>query len=158
MTDTNALIEPLIEERIEIAAPPEQVWALVSDPARMAQFSPQVLKTVVRGGEVGLGTRTVNINRDGLKVWPTRSKVVRFEPAKEFAFRIKDNRTIWSFTLEPTATGTTLVHRRETPDGVSPISQTLVHRFMGGIPQFQVKLREGMQQTLAKIKAEAEKA
>ncbi len=158
MTDTNALIEPLIEEQIEIAAAPEEVWALVSDPARMSAYSPQVLKTIVRGGEVGLGTRTINVNRDGFKVWPTRSKVIRFEAPKEFAIRIKDNRTIWSFTLEPSATGTTLIQRRETPDGVAPISQQLVTRFLGGIPQFQVKLRQGMQETLQKIKAEAESA
>ncbi len=59
------------------------------------------MKTVVRG-PVRLGTRSYNLNRRGLLFWPTRSKVVRFEPHREFAFRVKDNRTIWSFTLEPT--------------------------------------------------------
>ena len=49
-----------------------------------------------------LGTTFVNINRRGALFWPTQAKVVRFEPHREFAFRIKENWTIWSFTLEPT--------------------------------------------------------
>ncbi len=96
----------LLEETIEIDADPAAVWALVTDLPRMATWSPQVVKTIVRGDGISLGTRTVNINRRGLLVWPTRSKVIRFEPEREFAFRIKDNRSVWSFTLEPIAGGT----------------------------------------------------
>ena len=151
-------IEPLIEETIEVAAAPEKVWSLVTDLPRMASWSPQVAKTIVRGGEVRLGTRTININRDGLLVWPTRSKVIRFDPHREFAFRIKDNKTIWSFTLEPTESGTRVIQRRETPDGISDVSLKLTNRFMGGTPKFQAELRKGMQQTLERLKADAEAA
>ena len=108
-------VETLIEESIEVDAPPATVWKLVTDLPRMASWSPQVVRTVVRGGPVQLGTRTVNINRRGVLVWPTRSKVVRFEPHRDFAFRIKDNKTIWSFTLEPTTAGTRVVQRRRPP-------------------------------------------
>lgn len=153
MTDA---VEPLIEETIEVAATPEKIWSLVTDLPRMASWSPQVARTIVRGGEVGLGTRTVNINRDGLLVWPTRSKVIRFEPHREFAFRIKDNRTIWSFTLEPTETGTRVVQRREAPDGISDASLRLTNLFMGGTTKFQGTLRQGMQRTLERLKADAE--
>ena len=55
---------------------------------------------------LGVGTRALNINRKGLLFWPTRSKVVVYEPHRELAFRIKDNATIWAYVLEPTATGT----------------------------------------------------
>lgn len=149
-------VAPLIEETIEVSAQPERVWALVTDLPRMARWSPQVLKTIVRGDGVGLGTRTVNINRRGPLVWPTRSKVIRFEPHREFAFRIKDNFTIWSFTLEPTASGTRIVQRREAPDGTSEISSRLVKAVMGGQVSFTEELRAGMRQTLSRIKAEAE--
>ena len=93
-----------IEASTEIDAPPAQVWALVSDLRNMARWSPQCVRTFVRGGgEVAQGSKMVNINRRGLLFWPTQSKVVRFTPEKEIAFRVKENWTIWSYTLEPTA-------------------------------------------------------
>src|SRR3546814_9738305 len=58
-------VEALIEESIEVNAEPGTVWALVTDLPRMAKWSPQVAKTVVRGGPVGLGTTAININRRG---------------------------------------------------------------------------------------------
>ncbi|MGZ4445643.1 MAG: SRPBCC family protein [Nocardioides sp.] len=155
--DPSAQIEPLLEETIEVAATPAQVWALVSDLPRMATWSPQVARTFVRGGgPVGLGTRTLNVNRRGLLVWPTRAKVVRFEPHTEIALRIKDNFTIWSFTLEPTETGTRIVQRREAPDGISSVSLRLTDSVLGGQRGFTEELRAGMRQTLARIKAEVE--
>jgi uncharacterized protein YndB with AHSA1/START domain len=157
MTEQKTDVEPLIEESIETTAPRVRVWSLVSDLSNMSRWSPQVVKTVVRGKPVQLGTRAVNINRDGAKVWPTRSKVVRFEPHREIAFRVKDNMTIWSFTLEETPSGgTRIVQRRETPDGTSAISDKLVDLVLGGQRDFQAALRSGMRQTLERIKAEAE--
>lgn len=151
-------IEPLLEESIEVDASPAAVWSLVSDVRRMARWSPQVLKTYVRGGgAVRLDTRTVNINRRGLLLWPTQAQVVRFEPQREIALRIKDNFTIWSFTLEPTdAGGTRIIQRREAPQGISNISLKLTDAVLGGQQSFTAELREGMRRTLTRIKAEAE--
>lgn len=150
-------VEPLIEESVEVAADPARVWSLVSDLPRLAEWSPQVVRSFVRTERpIQLGTRLLNVNRRGLLVWPTQSKVVRFEPHQEIAFRVKDNFTVWSFTLEPTATGTRVVQRREAPEGISAISSRLTKRMLGGVPSFQAELREGMRSTLAGIKASAE--
>lgn len=146
----------LIEEVIEVEAPPEAVWDLVTDLPRMASWSPQVVKTIVRGDGVRVGTKTININRRGPLVWPTRSKVVRFEPHRDFAFKILDNYTVWSFELEPTSAGTRVIQRREAPHGTSKISGFLVDKVMGGQDSFQLELRGGMEQTLERIKQEAE--
>ena len=153
MTDT----ETQLEQTVEIDAPPERVWALVSDVARMASWSPQVVRSFVRGKVVGPGTTFVNVNRRGLLFWPTNAKVVRFEPHRDFAFRIKENWTIWSFELEPTATGGTRVtQRRETPKGISGLSKRLTRIALGGQEPFTEELRAGMRQTLDQVKAEAE--
>ncbi|WP_107705101.1 SRPBCC family protein [Nocardioides allogilvus] len=155
MTD---LVAPLLEESTTIDAAPEKVWTLVSDLGRMSEWSPQVVKTIVRGRPIQLGTKMININRRGLLVWPTQSKVVRFEPQREVAFRVKDNFTIWSFTLEADgAGGTRLIQRREAPDGISNISRALTERMLGGVADFQVELGEGMRETLAKIKVAVER-
>lgn len=148
-----------LEETIEVAAPPAQVWALVSDVRRMASWSPQVVRTFVKGGRVEHGTRTVNLNRRGPLFWPTRAEVVRFEPHRDFALRIKDNLTVWSFALEPTPDGGTRVtQRRELPHGISGISLFLTRHVLGGQATFTAELREGMRQTLTRIRDEAEAA
>lgn len=148
-----------IEATTEIDAPPAQVWALVSDLRNMARWSPQCVKTFVRGGgEVKQGSKMVNINRRGPLFWPTQSKVVRFTPEKEIAFRVKENWTIWSYTLEPTASGgTRLTGKREAPDGISDLSVGLTKRVLGGTETFASELAAGIQETLGKIKADAER-
>ena len=150
-------IEPLLEESIEIAAPPATVWALVSDVARMSSWSPQVVRTIVWGRPVQEGTRFYNLNRRGPLFWPTQAKVVTCEPHRRFAFRIKENWTVWSFTLEPTDDGGTRVtERREAPQGISGVSRGLTRIALGGQQVFVEELRTGMRQTLARVKAEAE--
>ena len=90
-----------LEASIDVDASPEQVWKVVSDLKRMGEWSPQCKKMKVFGGDVRKGTTTLNINRKGLLVWPTTAKVVEFEPNKAIAFRIVENKTIWSYTLTP---------------------------------------------------------
>ncbi|MGO1166091.1 MAG: SRPBCC family protein [Janibacter sp.] len=151
---------PLLETETEIAAPPEAVWALIADPRALGGLSPQVLRTHIVGTQpVGLGTRTVNINRRGPLLWPTRAKVVRFEPTRDYAFRIKDNASIWSFELAPTATGgTRVIHRREAPTGTTKVSRMLQEKVLGGIDNFDRELESGMAQTLTRLKAAVETA
>lgn len=159
MSATDAPVQ--LEQSIEIAASPAQVWALVSDVRRMAQWSPQVVRSVVLGGSVREGASFVNLNRSGLLFWPTTATVVRFTPHADFAFRIPLNRTVWSFALEPVPVagvpGTRLTQRRETPEGISATSNALVGVAMGGSARFADELTAGMRQTLERIKAEAER-
>jgi uncharacterized protein YndB with AHSA1/START domain len=142
---------------ITIDAAPEKVWALVSDLPRMAEWSDQVVKTKVLGGEVKLGARFVNLNRQGWKYWPTTAKVVRLEQNADLAFRISENRTVWSFQLAGNGDGTTEVtHRREEPEGISGLSKGLTKAMLGGQESFRTELQAGMAGTLARIKAAAE--
>lgn len=157
MSETKQYAE--LEASIDVAAPPAQVWAMVSDIERMASWSPQVVRTTVKGGGVQQGTRFSNLNRQGLLFWPTKGKVVRFEPHRDFAFRIAENRTVWSFELEPLPDGGTRVtQRRELPDGISGLSIGLTKVALGGVASFTDRLRDGMRETLERIKAEAETA
>lgn len=149
---------PTIEESLEIAAPPEKVWSLVSELKNMPRWSPQTAKSFVRGGgPTRAGSRLFNINRRGLLVWPTQSKVVRYEPGREIAWRVKENFTVWSYTLEPTADGGTRVtSRREAPQGISDVSVRLTKIAFGGTDSFADELKRDMATTLGRIKAAAE--
>lgn len=160
---TRHLVMKQIEQTIDVAVPPAAVWSLVSDLPRLAQWSPQVVKSFVKGKQpIGQGTLLTNVNRRGLLVWPTHSKVVRFDPEREIAWKIKENGSTWSFTLAPTTVGgvagTHLVQRRDAPEGLSDISISLTDRFMGGQSTFQAELQDGMRQTLARVKQIAEQS
>ena len=91
-----AHVSKTLEASIDVEATPEQVWKVVSDLKRMGEWSPQCKKMKVFGGDVRKGTTTLNINRKGMLVWPTTAKVVEFQPNKAIAFRIVENKTIFT--------------------------------------------------------------
>ncbi len=154
MTDDRA---PLLEASIEIDAAPEQVWAMVSDIERMSSWSPQVVRSTVDGDEVGLGTTFVNENQQDDVVWPTNARVVRFEPPRDFAFKVKENRLVWSFELEPLPDGRTRVtERRECPDQITDLSLGFTDKYLGGVEAFTERQRAGIRETLERLKADAE--
>lgn len=145
-----------LEATVDISAPPERVWAVVSDLKRMPEFSPNTVRMVALGA-LRTGAWTVNLNRDGRKYYPTTSRIVRFEPNRAFAFRMNENATVWSYTLEPTESGTRLTERRDVPNGVRKPVRALIDAFLGGEQQFEANLVRGMNETLGKIKAAAER-
>ena len=150
--------EPLLEDRIEIAAPPARVWALVSDVCRMPEWSPQVTSTRLRKGfeRCEVGAEFTNLNHEGELEWTTHAEITRYDAERAIAFRVAENWVVWSFLLEPAEDGTVLTQRRETPDGISDLSLEWTDAFMGGQAAFTETMRAGMRQTLERIKAAAE--
>jgi uncharacterized protein YndB with AHSA1/START domain len=146
---------PLLQAEVEINAPVSKVWSLVSDLSRMPQWSPQcrVMKLL---GPLRPGTRTLNLNRHNLLFWPTTSVITEVVPERKLAFRIPINTTVWTYELEPTATGTRLVETRHAEKGVSAASTAITKAALGGVDTFETALLEGMNQSLARIKAAAE--
>lgn len=146
---------PILKAEIEINAPVAKVWSLVSDPSRMPQWSPQcrIMKAL---GPIRPGTRTINLNRRGLLFWPTTSVITEVIPERKFAFRIPINTSVWSYELEPTATGTRLIETRHAENGVTAVSTAVTKAALGGVDSFEQELLEGMSQSLARIKAAAE--
>ena len=150
--------QPILEESIEIAAAPETVWTLVSDVRRMAEWSPQVESTRLRGGaeQVADGVEFTNLNNNGTFQWKTHGTIIRLDNGREIAFRIKENWAIWSLRLEPTAGGTKLTQRRESPEGSPAATAQVIDTYLGGQDAFTQSMRDGMRQTLQAIKSAAE--
>ena len=146
---------PLLQAEVEINAPVSKVWSLVSDLSRMPQWSPQcrVMKLL---GPLRPGTRTLNLNRHNLLFWPTTSVITEVLPERKLAFRVPINTTVWTYELEPTATGTRLVETRHAEKGVTAVSTAITKAALGGVDTFETELLEGMNQSLARIKAAAE--
>ena len=148
---------PLLQTQIDIDAPVDKVWELITDTRRMPEWSPQCRKMKTLG-PLRQGTRTLNVNRRKRLYWTTTSTITEMIPQRKFAFRVNTNNTIWSYELEPTATGTRVVESRHAENGVKPASNFLVNMLFGGVPSFEDELVDGMNASLARIKAAAENA
>ncbi len=146
---------PLLQAETTINAPVSKVWGLISDLKNMPRWSPQcrLMKTF---GPLRPGAKTININRRKFLFWPTTSQITELVPEKKLAFRVNENGTVWSYELEPTETGTRLVETRHAENGVKAFSNMTVNALMGGVPSFERELVEGMNESLARIKAAAE--
>jgi hypothetical protein len=108
-------------------------------------------------GPLRQGTRTLNLNRRNRMFWTTTCTVVEVIPEKKLAFRVNTNRTIWSYELEPNGQGTRVIEIRHAENGVSAFSNLSVNALFGGTANFERELLEGMNTSLANIKAAAEK-
>lgn len=150
--------EPTIEESIHVNAPPQAVWDMVTDLRRMGEWSGQA-----RGGwwlsrrGPALGSRFLGLNRLGRARWVTTTKVIRFEAPSVFAFRTEQNRAVWVYVLQSDGNGgTTLVHRRELPDGRPAMARAVARMLFGGAAKYDSTVSPGMQNTLSNIKRIAE--
>lgn len=150
------MAERLLQAHIDINAPVAKVWALISDVNRMPQWSPQC-RMMRALGPLQEGTRTINLNRRNFLFWPTTSTVTEVIPEKKFAFRVNTNNTVWSYELEPTENGTRVVESRRADDGVKAAANFTADKLFGGVAGFERELVDGMNTSLARIKAAAER-
>ena len=142
-----------ISARVEMKAEPEAVWEVVSDLARMPEFSPELARAFVRGGP-GVGTRIIGLNRRGPVVWPTVSRVVRWEPGRAVAWKTRESGATWVYELEPTATGTSVTGRRVLPR--FSLGTSLLAPVIGGAAGHDAELAEGIRTTLERIRSAVE--
>jgi uncharacterized protein YndB with AHSA1/START domain len=150
--------QPLpITASVDVAAPLENVWAVVSDVRRMPEWSPELLSLFVVGRtKSGLGMNLVGLNRRGFAVWPTTSKVVRFEPNRAVAWKTRQSGATWTYELEATESGTRLTGRRD----LAAFTQgtTIFGPLIGGAAGHDNELAAGIATTLDRIKATIEAA
>jgi uncharacterized protein YndB with AHSA1/START domain len=149
------MVAPLLQAQVDINAPVARVWGLISDLRRMPEWSPQC-RWMKPFGPVRQGTRTLNLNRRNRMYWPTTCTVVEIVPAKKLAFRVNTNHTVWSYELQPTGGGTRVMESRHAENGVTAFTNLSVNALFGGTTNFERELLEGMNTSLAHIKAAAE--
>ena len=106
--------KPTVEVQIWIGAPPQRVWALVSDVELMPSMSPE-LQSVEWLDDVSgpaVGARFAGRSKhEALGEWSATSHVVEFEPGHVFAWAVGDPlhpTAIWRFRLEAKDGGTQL--------------------------------------------------
>lgn len=153
------------EVSLHIDAPPERVWRMVTDVTRMGEWSPACYRCewVGEPGRAEVGARFKGYNRQGPARWWTVCEVKAAEPGKVFEFATVDGTfsqgfrgremTRWRYDFEPDGIGTKVTESYELvayPWLLRPASFFL--RRQTGMR------RDGMLQTLERLRASAESA
>lgn len=143
---------------IEIAAPAERVYALVSDIGGMGRLSPECTGGRWLGGATGpsVGARFRGSNRRGLIRWWTTNRVVAADLPTEFAFVTRESGIRWGFHIEPIPTGVRVTQTRTEVRDRPFLARLFATVALGGVDAHDEEVREGMRTTLARLKELAE--
>lgn len=145
------------EVTVHVEAPPEAVYGVLTDVARMGEWSPEVYRAAWVDGATGpaVGARFTAWNRRfGFLRYGNTSTVVVAEPGREFAFvqgSVARFRMKWTYRLTPAGTGTDLTESWETGPGLGTAGAKAALP-----PRRRSNLRRGMTQTVTGMKAAAE--
>ena len=144
------------EATIEIDAPPQAVYALVSDIERMGEWSPETVGGRWLDGATGrVGDWFEGHNRSGEREWQRQCQVAEAEPGRAFTFvvgGVEANCTWWSYELTPTAAGTALTERWWIVNKTPAMQQATEEQFAARVELTKTMLVD----TLAAMKRTAE--
>jgi hypothetical protein len=142
----------------EIAASPDQLYAMVSDLPRMAEWSPEQERLEWIEGATGpaVGARFLghNMTGPGRRIkWKRRGTVRCTDPGRTFSFATEEGGvegTIWTYAFEPVAGGTRVTESYT-------VAKIPVWARILDVPLNRHKeLLQGMTSTLSRLKASAE--
>ncbi len=151
-----------MENQQEVLAPPDRVWAVITDwtvlAAGMHKLMPKVGKRQILGGTEPAPGRVVRYALDDGRNWDQR--IIAWEPNRKYEFRNEKGVSAgmpgdvaMSFALEPTAAGfTTVRYRIEIhPDGFA--NRAITHVFgiwVGTLRGYQSALLDVVKETAEK--------
>lgn len=146
------------EQSIEVAAPPAEVFAVVTDVHRMARWSPECFAVWVWHKQNGRPARFIGWNRHGLHVWMSSCRVRMADPDSEFAFDVSALGfpvARWGYRFSPTAGGTEVTEYWI--DKRTRGAHVLGRIFIGKASNIREEInRDGMRRTLLRLKSELE--
>ncbi|MGK4584844.1 SRPBCC family protein [Kitasatospora sp. HPMI-4] len=126
---------PTIEANVHVAAPPDRVWALVSDITTPTGLGGELYEAEWLDGATGpaLGATFVGRNRNELLgSWETISRISELQPERVFGWEVRGRKgdfsrpiARWRFELEPEDGGTRLRQSATLGQGGSYLSQAI---------------------------------
>jgi uncharacterized protein YndB with AHSA1/START domain len=135
-----------------VAAPPDRVWATLTDLSRMPDWSPELVRMLpLKPGGLRVGQWYLGINRRRGVVWPTRSVVAEVEPERRLTWDTRSSGARWIWELLPEGDGTRVVHRRPVPTGLTLLTRAFAP-LLGGSHAHSDELEAGMVQTVERLK------
>jgi polyketide cyclase/dehydrase/lipid transport protein len=141
-----------------VSAPADRVWRLVSDVARMGEWSPETISAEwldgATGPTVGARFRGRNKRRGS---WRTTCTVTAAEPAGTFAFRVGRGETTWRYDVASDGDDCVLTESFEIVKPPGPLGRWFTKLGTGvSWSEREDDLVEGMRQTLERLKLAAE--
>ena len=145
---------------VHIEAPPEKVYAVVSDVTRMGEWSPETTKCEWLDGASGpaVGARFKGSNKNGIFRWSTKPRVDAADAGREFAFTTQaggKDLTKWAYRFEPDGGGTKVTESFEMMNN-QPGFITFFEKHVMRVKDRKADLESGMEATLQRIKAAVE--
>ena len=142
-----------------IDAAPQHLYELVSDVTRMGRISPECTGGRWLDGATGprLGARFKGTNRRGWIRWSTHNTVVAAEPGREFAFETAESGIRWTYRFEPRGSATLVTESREAFKD-RPLVARVFALLLGGAEAHDDELRQGLVDTLERLRSLAENA
>jgi len=149
-----------VSDSIDISAPADKVYAMVSDVTNMSQWSPEQIKTRWTRGNTApkVGARFRGSNKNGWRRWSTSCKVTDATPGKRFAFRVSSyglSVADWSYEFDAIDGGCRVTEG--TTDRRGWLIKT-VGEPVTGVYDRDTHNLAGIRTTLAALKAAAEKS
>ncbi|MGW9448669.1 SRPBCC family protein [Streptomyces sp. NPDC055632] len=158
-----------LRESVVIAAPPEEVFAALSDVRRMPEWSPECVGIWILPALGNPGPAFLGFNRNGYRRWFTFCRVTRSDAPEEFAFRVSIAGlplASWRFLLRPadddTMTGSGSTHVTQYWHDLrrgyrGRVADLLGRAAAGTSPAVRIRVnRSGMATTLNRLKQTVE--
>jgi uncharacterized protein YndB with AHSA1/START domain len=148
-------------DSIEIAAPPEKIWDMVTSMDRYGEWSSENTGGYWRKGPDGepgtgkVGDVFVGVNKLGDDEWKAPVEIVTRDEGRTFGFvtgGLEFNIALWQYQLEPTDTGTTLTEYYE----LRTLSPRMVEHGESEVEYRRNNMITSIRATLEGIKAAAE--
>jgi len=150
--------KPTASASIEIGAPAELVYDIVSDVTRVPDWAAETEQCKWVGGATGaaVGAKFRGRNRYRTIPWWTTCKVIAAEPARRFAFQVYAGglpSAQWEYVVEPTDHGCRVTEstRRQVPKALAgPVNRLL------GVRDRDAHNQRNIESTLTSLKQFAE--
>jgi uncharacterized protein YndB with AHSA1/START domain len=148
----------MTEKSIHIRASSQDVYGLIADPIRMAEWSPECVRCRWTAGadRAQVGARFRGTSRNGRRRWTTSSTITEMRPDELFAWEVTYFRrpvARWEYRIEPSDDGVRLVEAVQ--DRRGPLLRT-VSPLITGSPDRDERNADTMETTLERVKAAAE--
>jgi len=142
----------------DIAAPPEAVYAAISDVTRMGEWSEECVACEWHAGVDGptVGATFDGHNRHGENEWTTQGKVIEADPGRAFAFEVSMfdfHYSTWGYRIEPTDAGSKVT---EWSENLLPEEMMETAKGISGVDNRTERNRQTMSGTLDRLAATLE--
>ena len=142
----------------DIAAPPDAVYAAISDVTRMGEWSEECHACQWHAGFDGpaVGATFDGHNRNGRHEWTTQGRVIEADPGRAFAFECSMNDfhfSTWGYRIEATAGGSRVT---EWTESLLPDSALEAAKQISGVDDRTARNRQTMSGTLERLAAALE--